>query len=115
MKPLLSLQTKNLFTVMFTVLTALGSGSTVRAFYDPNASHAGPLMILGVGVIGQLLLVSVPTKEERELETLREMRDEPLRHQVAKGRAISERIILEIEAGNLKDAVRWDDFGKKLK
>jgi hypothetical protein len=115
MKSLLSLQTKNLFTVMLTVLTALGSGSSVRAFYDPKAGYAGPLIMLGAGVVGQLLLVLIPTKEERELETLREMRDEPLRHQVAKGRAISERIIQEIEAGNLKDAVKWEDFGKKLK
>lgn len=100
---------------MLTVLTALGSGSCVRAFSDPKAGHAGPLIMLGAGVIGQLLLVFIPTKEERELETLREMRDEPLKHQVAKDRAISERIIQEIEAGNLQDAVKWDDFGKKLK
>jgi hypothetical protein len=115
MKPLLSLQTKSLFTVVLTVLTALGSGSSVRAFYDPKASHAGPLMMLGAGVIGQLFLVFIPTKEERELETLREMRDKPLRLLVEKDCAVSERIIKEIEAGNLKDAVKWDVFGKKLK
>ena len=115
MKPLLSLQTKNLFTVTLTALTALGSGSSVRAFYDPNVGYAGPLIMLGAGVIGQLSLVFVQTKEERELETLREMRDEPLKHQLAKARAISERIIQEVKAGNLKDAVKWEDFGKKLK
>jgi hypothetical protein len=43
------------------------------------------------------------------------MRDEPLKHQLAKARAISERIIQEVKAGNLKDAVKWEDFGKKLK
>jgi hypothetical protein len=115
MKPLLSLQTKNLLTVISTVVTAIGSGACVRAFYDPHAGYIGPLIIIGIGIIGQLLLVFIPSKEERELETLRELRDVPLRHQVATGRAVSERIIQEIKAGNLKDAVRWDDFRKKLK
>jgi hypothetical protein len=115
MNPFLSLQTKNLITVMITVLTALGSASSVRAFYDPNAHLTGPLFVLGIGFIGQISLVFIPTKEERELEWLREIRDEPLRRQLALGRAKSERIIQEIQAGNLQDAKKWDDFGKKLK
>ena len=98
-----------------TVVTAIGSGACVRAFYGSQASYAGPVAILVIGIIGQLLLVFIPTKEERELEALRELRDEPLRLQLAKGRAVSDRIIQEIKAGNLKDAVEWDDFGKKLK
>jgi hypothetical protein len=112
---LLSLQAKNILTVSSTVVTAIGSGACVRTFYGPQAGYAGPVAVIAIGIIGQLLLVFIPTKEERELETLRELRDQPLRHQLAKGLAVSERIIQEIKAGNLKDAVEWDDFGKKLK
>ena len=115
MKSLLSLQMKNLFTVMLTVLTALGSGSSIHAFYDPKAGHAGPLIMIGAGVIGQILLVFIPTKEERELETLREMRDEPLRHQVARDRAISELMVQQIKAGNFTNVVKLDDLWKKLR
>jgi len=111
----LSLQAKQILTVLLTALTAVGSGTTIRSYYEPNSGHAGPLLMLGVGIVGQVLLVFIQTKEERELETLREMRDEPLRNQLAIDRAVSDRIIQEIAAGHLDDAVEWNAFGEKLK
>jgi uncharacterized membrane protein YcjF (UPF0283 family) len=101
----MNLQVKNALTIVFSAAIGLSSGWLVRAAYE-KTSIWKPLLALLLAVGVQIFVsLFVRSKEEEELELIREMRLSKNRQRVLEAEQLSARIQLEIKEGRLESAV----------
>jgi hypothetical protein len=86
--------------------------STVDGVYRPALG--------GASFIVQFLLIFLASKEEAELAEFKRVQSAQIESDKAKienrrkiANAATERAVSEIESGNLDEAQRWSDFGRK--
>lgn len=101
----MNLQVKNALTIIFSVAIGLSTGWLVRAAYE-KASIWKPLLALLLALGVQIFVtLFVRSKEEEELELIREMRLSKNRQRILEAEQLSARIQLEIKEGRLESAV----------
>ncbi|WP_263373286.1 hypothetical protein [Granulicella aggregans] len=106
-----SLQIKNVTSILLAAAASASSGITVKMYLD-HKSWAFPAVCLAVALSCQLGLIFVESKEEEELSLTRKQRLEAVKAEIAEDRALTVRIQHEIEVGDPEAAARWIRFRK---
>ena len=109
----MTLQLKNVLTVLITAAFGLFSGLYVSAKYA-NAPTMIWLVLSILSLIGQVLVAITKTREENLFEASSELTLEKARQKVKESKAISERIEKEIREGDPKKATDWMDIRDNL-
>ena len=111
----MSLQAKHILMLILSAVSAVLASWTVAEFYENLTHPLLPVIILAVVVVVQILLtLKLKTPEERQIDLLRELQNRQIQGRMDVSAEVQKRIIEEVRNGNLKDAKRWDDFGKKI-
>jgi hypothetical protein len=110
---------KEVLNRVFSVTTAAFTGWLVKAAYD-NGGLPLPSSLLIVSVIAQIVLSFVSSKDEKELENLRQKNEEMRKERemwyglqlskLEQALEASRQSVKEIKAGNLKSAKEWREF-----
>ena len=103
----MTLQLKNVLTVLVTTAVGLFSGWFVSARYAKERTWWAWLVICLLFLVGQVLLAITKTREENLFELFNDLTMQKTRQKIAESKAISEMIEKEIAAGNLKKATDW--------
>jgi hypothetical protein len=104
-----SLQIKNVASVLLAAAASASSGITVKMYLD-HKSWAVPAVCLAGALSCQLGLIFVESKEEEELSLIRQQRMAALRAGIAENEALTNRIRREIESGDPEVAAKWIKF-----
>jgi len=107
-----SLQVKNVASILLAAAASASSGITVKMYLD-HKSWSVPAVCLAVALSCQLGLIFVESKEEEELSLLRRERLAVIRRSFEENEEISARIRQEIRSGSPKAAADWEEFRRK--
>jgi len=102
-----TLQLKNVLTVLVTAAVGLFSGWFVSAKYASESTWWIWLVLGLLSLFAQVLLAIVKTREENLFEVVNELTLEKARQKAKESKVISDRIEKEIAAGDLKKATDW--------
>jgi uncharacterized membrane protein YfcA len=102
----LSLQFKNVLTLIFSALISAFIGASVRSFYQGSTLWV-PLTAALFLVLCQIILVLVPSKEEEELAVFREARINRARQRQREEEEVSNTIVNQIQNGDLRSVEKW--------
>ena len=108
-----SLQIKNVASILLAAAASASSGITVKMFLD-HKRWVAPAICLAVALSCQLGLLFVESKEEEELSLLRKRRLDRDRHAIAENERLSQQIQQCIESGDLKAALKWQKTRRDL-
>jgi len=101
----MTLQIKNALTIVFSAVIGLSSGWLVRAAYEKTGIWK-PFLALLLGLGAQVFVsLFIHSKEEEELELIRQMRLAKNKQRILEAEELSNRIMLEIKEGRLESAV----------
>jgi uncharacterized membrane protein YfcA len=102
----LSLQFKNVLTLIFSVLISAFVGASVRSFYQGSTLWIPLIAALSL-VLCQIILMLVPSKEEEELAFFRELRMNKARQRQREEEEVSNTIVNQIQNGDLRSVEKW--------
>jgi uncharacterized membrane protein YcjF (UPF0283 family) len=108
-----SLQVKNIASLVLAAAASIASAVTVRRFFE-RGNWVIPAACLAISLGCQLLLLFVESKEEEELSLLRMRRMNRSRHAAEELARITLRIQNEIDHGTVELAEQWHRFREKI-
>jgi len=108
-----SLQVKNIASLVLAAAASVASAVTVRRFFE-RGNWFVPAACLAVFLALQLCLIFVESKEEEELSLLRTRRMDRSRHAAEELARITLRIQSEIDHGTVELAEQWRRFREKI-
>jgi hypothetical protein len=110
---------KGALTLVGSVVTSIAFSVTSRRFDQPEGKWIFPACIGAVFFVLQFGLVMAKSKEDIELAEFKRIQSAEnerdaveIENGTRTANATTERILREIESGNLEDAERWTDFLK---
>jgi hypothetical protein len=108
----LSLQIKNVATLVLSLGTSVFTGVAAKRFFDTPAKPWGWLAAIGLlFLVSQaILLLAIESKEEEELSLLRTDRLNRIRHTTAERERFTLRIQQEIERGTPESLREWQQL-----
>jgi hypothetical protein len=110
-----SLQIKNVASILLAATASACSGITVRELMDSRPSRWWiPAGGLALALACQIALIFVESKEEEELSLLRTQRLDRTQHIIDANRALSVILNKEIEAGNYDSVEKWIEVRRKI-
>jgi len=109
----ISLQFKNVASLMLAAASSISSAVSVRKFFE-HGEWGIPAGCLAMSLGLQLGLIFVESKEEEELSLLRKQRLDSIRHAMEEREKITLRIQKEIESGTVESAEQWRGFREKM-
>ncbi len=109
----MTLQLKTILTIVISAIIALSCGALVRAFYE-KTRLLPPAAIVVIAVTAQVSLALKKTKEEEELELMREMRLSENRQRIREAEALSAKMEEEIRNGNYESVVEITNLKERV-
>jgi hypothetical protein len=112
----LSLQVKNVATLVLSLGTSVFTGVAAKRFFDTPAKPWGWLAAAGVLFLlcQAVLLHAIESKEEEELSLLRTARLDRTRALTEERRRLGARIQLEIDTGSPESIREWHSLRENL-
>ncbi len=109
----MTLQLKTLLTIVLSAIIALFCGALVRAIYEKL--RILPLVAgLAIAVLAQIMIALRKSRDEEELDLLREMRLTENRQRIREAEALSTKIEEEIRNGNYESVVEITSLKERL-
>jgi hypothetical protein len=102
----ITLQIKNVASILLAAVASASSGITVKKYFD-HANWYIPAVCLAVALCSQLALIFVESKEEEELSLIRKQRIKGIEQATVIEAAIAEQMEKEIKAGNHERVTAW--------
>jgi hypothetical protein len=107
-----SLQVKNIASLVLAAAASLSSAIAVRKFFE-HGQWGAPAGCLALFLALQLCLIFIESKEEEELSLLRQHRLDRSRHAAEERARITLRIQREIDHGTVEVAEQWRRFRER--
>lgn len=116
----ISSQMKGFFSLTCAAVASVAFGFASRRYDQPTGKWGIPAFIGGAFFVGQAVLVFIGSKEEAELAEYKRLQFAQMERDASEienstkiANAAADRALLEIQSGNLGEAQRWSDFGRK--